>query len=78
MRAENFGKIFKEKHGVEDNYDIKSRHKKLWMEFPSLRAKLSEYFYRVVYFKRQRLGLKDLFRFNEWGSKSTKWDKKID
>ena len=67
-RGEIFNKKFKEEHGIHDNYNMGSRNKRLWLEFPSWRARLMEHYYKFIYFGKMRLGWKDIFRYKELGS----------
>jgi|TARA_Y100000310_G_scaffold63183_1_gene58451 hypothetical protein len=60
-RGKVFSMRFREEHGIDDSYNLGSRNKKLWMEFPSWRARLMEHYYKFIYFGKMRLGWKDIF-----------------
>ena len=46
-RGNIFSVKFMEEHGINDSYNLGSRHKRLWLEFPTWRARLYEVYHII-------------------------------
>tara|TARA_B100000315_G_scaffold259942_1_gene318247 strand:+ start:298 stop:1188 length:891 start_codon:yes stop_codon:yes gene_type:complete len=65
-RGEIFAKNFEKQHGVKDSYSLGSRNKKLWLEFPTWRVRLSEVYHIIFnYILKQISFFRSVFRFKQ-------------